>query len=117
MAVRGRDHHADRRRVEEHDHAELEQADVVASDGGKAPGAGHRLDEAHAGRFSTASRDIARSRSVRGSVSSAIDNMPDQTSVAIATCRPLNSAAFVSADRKSTRLNSSHSQISYAVFC
>src|SRR5688572_32068336 len=26
-------------------------------------------------------------------------------------------AAVVSADRKSTRLNSSHSQISYAVFC
>src|SRR5438270_3339225 len=25
--------------------------------------------------------------------------------------------AFASADRKSTRLNSSHSQISYAVFC
>src|SRR2546430_5600813 len=28
-----------------------------------------------------------------------------------------NSAAWPQADRKSTRLNSSHSQISYAVFC
>src|SRR2546430_7330931 len=28
-----------------------------------------------------------------------------------------NSAHFVTSDRKSTRLNSSHSQISYAVFC
>src|SRR2546430_10650469 len=30
---------------------------------------------------------------------------------------PLKSLRYQSADRKSTRLNSSHSQISYAVFC
>src|SRR2546430_9094845 len=30
---------------------------------------------------------------------------------------PLNSGESARADRKSTRLNSSHSQISYAVFC
>src|SRR2546430_12680246 len=29
----------------------------------------------------------------------------------------LNAAAEINSDRKSTRLNSSHSQISYAVFC
>src|SRR2546430_5843546 len=29
----------------------------------------------------------------------------------------LNAVRYVSKDRKSTRLNSSHSQISYAVFC
>src|SRR2546428_2440554 len=38
-----------------------------------------------------------------------------------ATCSPRpgpsNSAARADSDRKSTRLNSSHSQISYAVFC
>src|SRR5205085_7906137 len=32
-------------------------------------------------------------------------------------CRPSYSAASKNVDRKSTRLNSSHSQISYAVFC
>src|SRR5256886_4479556 len=31
--------------------------------------------------------------------------------------RPPGNAVVVQADRKSTRLNSSHSQISYAVFC
>src|SRR2546430_10176830 len=34
-----------------------------------------------------------------------------------ASSRALNSASDCWADRKSTRLNSSHSQISYAVFC
>src|SRR2546427_7427865 len=33
------------------------------------------------------------------------------------TGRPDTAAAWPYADRKSTRLNSSHSQISYAVFC
>src|SRR2546430_11083963 len=31
--------------------------------------------------------------------------------------RPVEDAVILRADRKSTRLNSSHSQISYAVFC
>src|SRR2546430_13695828 len=34
-----------------------------------------------------------------------------------ATTRAVNQVADEAADRKSTRLNSSHSQISYAVFC
>src|SRR2546430_10737377 len=34
-----------------------------------------------------------------------------------ATLRPRQRATLVIQDRKSTRLNSSHSQISYAVFC
>src|SRR2546430_12520879 len=34
-----------------------------------------------------------------------------------ATCPGFRSAAHPQLDRKSTRLNSSHSQISYAVFC
>src|SRR2546427_8419494 len=37
------------------------------------------------------------------------------TSVGRNRCMPLNSGS--ARDRKSTRLNSSHSQISYAVFC
>src|SRR5688572_32171297 len=36
---------------------------------------------------------------------------------ALRTARRLRRARLVVADRKSTRLNSSHSQISYAVFC
>src|SRR5256886_13573940 len=32
-------------------------------------------------------------------------------------CCPVSSPSFLKTDRKSTRLNSSHSQISYAVFC
>src|SRR2546430_13397281 len=35
----------------------------------------------------------------------------------VATCSENAIAAWNGADRKSTRLNSSHSQISYAVFC
>src|SRR2546430_14100847 len=35
----------------------------------------------------------------------------------LAVLRALHGAGAVRADRKSTRLNSSHSQISYAVFC
>src|SRR2546423_15343961 len=97
MAVRGRHHHAKGGRVEQHDHPQLEQADVVASDAGETARGRYGLDEAHAGRFSTANRDIDRSWSARGKVSSAIDSMPDQTNVAIATCRPLNRAAAVSA--------------------
>src|SRR2546427_8281085 len=34
-----------------------------------------------------------------------------------ATSRPVAATSTCSPDRKSTRLNSSHSQISYAVFC
>src|SRR5689334_23599837 len=35
----------------------------------------------------------------------------------ISTCGAIGSTRLVSLDRKSTRLNSSHSSISYAVFC
>src|SRR5688572_30927027 len=37
--------------------------------------------------------------------------------LALALSRPLSAVFSSSGDRKSTRLNSSHSQISYAVFC
>src|SRR2546427_5491848 len=40
------------------------------------------------------------------------DNMPDQE-----VWQLIFAPGFSTADRKSTRLNSSHSQISYAVFC
>src|SRR2546427_597110 len=43
---------------------------------------------------------------------------PEYTRVTIESDRPLAAKQiFVDQDRKSTRLNSSHSQISYAVFC
>src|SRR5438270_6678178 len=35
----------------------------------------------------------------------------------LSTGRPIDGSVLASQDRKSTRLNSSHSQISYAVFC
>src|SRR5688572_32711853 len=38
--------------------------------------------------------------------------LSDDTQLTLATCE-----AILAVDRKSTRLNSSHSQISYAVFC
>src|SRR2546430_10632662 len=37
--------------------------------------------------------------------------------VSISTTSSFSTSAFFMQDRKSTRLNSSHSQISYAVFC
>src|SRR2546427_3533952 len=36
---------------------------------------------------------------------------------ASSACLPASAASQIPPDRKSTRLNSSHSQISYAVFC
>src|SRR2546430_13223097 len=36
---------------------------------------------------------------------------------AVSLCPRVHAKAFACTDRKSTRLNSSHSQISYAVFC
>src|SRR5205085_10942349 len=41
----------------------------------------------------------------------------DRESMHIAPTRRAQGAATLTQDRKSTRLNSSHSQISYAVFC
>src|SRR5688572_31230470 len=41
----------------------------------------------------------------------------DRTTDPRPACRNLGRAGASSRDRKSTRLNSSHSQISYAVFC
>src|SRR5688572_31149416 len=42
---------------------------------------------------------------------------PRRTTVGRLRRRPRSSGVRLWADRKSTRLNSSHSQISYAVFC
>src|SRR2546430_11366534 len=42
---------------------------------------------------------------------------PGSTALATASPRRLGERTGQAADRKSTRLNSSHSQISYAVFC
>src|SRR5207248_10855439 len=83
-AVGGREHDADGGGIEQQDDAKLEQAQVVAGD-------------PHAGCLSTASRDRAGLRSPRGRVRRAIDSIPAQTRVAIATCRPLKSAASVKA--------------------
>src|SRR2546430_5268593 len=41
----------------------------------------------------------------------------DRPRLADQPCQPLGPAGSGQQDRKSTRLNSSHSQISYAVFC
>src|SRR5256886_4303283 len=43
--------------------------------------------------------------------------LPEQRRVAAATDGRIDDTAAARRDRKSTRLNSSHSQISYAVFC
>src|SRR2546427_841998 len=37
--------------------------------------------------------------------------------VCLSICAPVPASRYAVGDRKSTRLNSSHSQISYAVFC
>src|SRR5699024_12627402 len=42
---------------------------------------------------------------------------PGVRASAMARCQPASSAGFKARDRKSTRLNSSHVSISYAVFC
>src|SRR5438309_1636594 len=43
--------------------------------------------------------------------------MPEEVFVTVVSSRPLLVQAVAEEDRKSTRLNSSHSSISYAVFC
>src|SRR2546430_7613624 len=53
-----------------------------------------------------------------GSHRSVVQTLPSlQLSAAPPTHAPAEQASLVVQDRKSTRLNSSHSQISYAVFC
>src|SRR2546430_10877332 len=42
---------------------------------------------------------------------------PRRDAVLVAAAGPATNLALAALDRKSTRLNSSHSQISYAVFC
>src|SRR2546428_3339898 len=54
-------------------------------------------------------------RSLAGSSADEIKNCPDQNWCAYH--RTVDTAWRHSPDRKSTRLNSSHDQISYAVFC
>src|SRR5256886_9277688 len=55
----------------------------------------------------------SRNSSVQGMICAAM--MADTASAARSICAKLATIVFL--DRKSTRLNSSHSQISYAVFC
>src|SRR5689334_24150562 len=45
------------------------------------------------------------------------EQRPERDSVAIVKAAPVEHPSVVAEDRKSTRLNSSHSSISYAVFC
>src|SRR5439155_20891930 len=78
------EHHSYRGGVEQQDKPKLEKAQVVAP-------------HTNAGCLSTASRDRAGLRSPRERARSAIDSIPDQTSVAIATCKPLKNAASVNA--------------------
>src|SRR5688572_32731706 len=52
-----------------------------------------------------------------GSASAAPSNRPGRIAPTTFRQRPRRCGGFSSTDRKSTRLNSSHSQISYAVFC
>src|SRR4029077_16741238 len=87
-----RQHRAERRRIEQRDDAELEQAEVVAKRRGGGSGPGLRSDCAHAGLLSTARCANAGRESERGSVSTASESMPAHTKVAIATCRPLKAA-------------------------
>src|SRR2546430_11255786 len=42
---------------------------------------------------------------------------PESSAILVPSDSPLRTLADLKGDRKSTRLNSSHSQISYAVFC
>src|SRR2546430_13551770 len=53
----------------------------------------------------------------RGRTCSTDEALSSRTSIRRPTVTVRNWAARSSTDRKSTRLNSSHSQISYAVFC
>src|SRR2546430_6868409 len=55
---------------------------------------------------------LPRGCSERNSAAAAVEMMESGDSV-----RPVSGLNQVFRDRKSTRLNSSHSQISYAVFC
>src|SRR5688572_32086850 len=65
----------------------------------------------------TAAGDVlsALHRQGKQEAGDAFDDGPDEPVEELLPDR--HSAAFTWADRKSTRLNSSHSQISYAVFC
>src|SRR5438477_4590696 len=96
MAVGSRDHHPDRRRIQEHDDAQLEQADVIAGDA-QCACRGLCGDSVHAEPLSTARRDSLAVGSVRGIMTRANVSTADHTSVAIATCRPLKRAASVRA--------------------
>src|SRR6266478_8283954 len=66
---------------------------------------------------------ILSSEASSSALLSAANNLTDTAftsttfTVAIASCTNCGCAAKYARDRKSTRLNSSHSQISYAVFC
>src|SRR5688572_31096883 len=64
--------------------------------------------------YTTLFRSVRRTRPVRGSVSG--DECGTRRG-SNAHLSGLASTGFRRLDRKSTRLNSSHSQISYAVFC
>src|SRR5947209_7841211 len=97
MSMRGGEHDADRGRVEEHDDAQLEEAEVVPQHRREPSCLGYSLDHAHAGRLSIVRRESASLPSARGSISSARASTPAQTSVAIATCSPLKKAASVNA--------------------
>src|SRR5688572_32638335 len=61
---------------------------------------------------STVYRTLAAAPEFLGSINS-VDFAPDVKRISITTTKGLT----LLEDRKSTRLNSSHSQISYAVFC
>src|SRR2546427_11395801 len=50
-------------------------------------------------------------------ISSRIVSIAHGQAVIPRTCTPIDLRTSIAGDRKSTRLNSSHSQISYAVFC
>src|SRR3712207_7253736 len=63
-------------------------------------------------------RDEARAKSAHENVTDTATVVEvQQKSATRKPPTPFNTTAFLTADRKSTRLNSSHANISYAVFC
>src|SRR5688572_32457637 len=61
--------------------------------------------------------DVAATPGVEGHLLADVPARPGCPQIAHQVDDPVQFVSFESQDRKSTRLNSSHSQISYAVFC
>src|SRR2546430_7529417 len=91
-------------------------SESASSDAGRFPAA-HRTGMA-TGELNGMSESVT-ARVDPGSFSMANMLMNDRTSIQATGCCAWRASCSVDdmADRKSTRLNSSHSQISYAVFC